>query len=84
MSYSIQIKRSAARELARIPQLDRKRIVRIIDSLEEHLLAGSMLKADLCGLYRMRGSDYRVMYEVLEDALVVLVVRIAHRREVYL
>ncbi len=83
MSYSIRIKRSASRELARVPRLDRLRIVRAIDGLAEHPLVGSALKGELRGLRRMRVGDYRVVYEVLADTLVVLVVRVAHRREAY-
>lgn len=41
------------------------------------------MKGDLRGLRRMRIGDYRVVYEVLDDALVVLVVRVGHRREAY-
>ena len=82
MSYSIRIKRSASRELARAPRSDRLRIVRAIDGLAEHPLAGSALKGELRGLRRMRVGDYRVVYEVLADTLVVLV-RVAHRREAY-
>ena len=83
MNYSIRIKRSASRELARVPRSDRLRIVRAIDGLAEHPLAGSALKGELRGLRRMRAGDYRVVYEVLADTLVVLVVRVAHRREAY-
>ena len=80
MSYSIRIKRSASRELARAPRSDRLRIVRAIDGLAEHPLAGSALKGELRGLRRLRVGDYRVVYEVLADTLVVLAVRVAHRR----
>jgi len=41
------------------------------------------LKGELVGLRRARAGDYRIVYEVLDDVLVVLVVRVAHRREVY-
>lgn len=83
MSYSVRIKRSAAKELARIPQQDRLRIVHAIDSLGENPHQGSPLKGETRGLRRVRVGDYRIVYEVLDDALVVLVVRVAHRREVY-
>ena len=83
MSYSVQIKRSAAKELARIANSDRSRLVQAIDALAENPFKGSALKGELRGLRRIRIGDYRVVYEVQEDVLVVLVVRIAHRREVY-
>ena len=83
MSYSIRIKRSAARELGRISHDDRSRIIRAIDHLAEQPLTGSVLKGGLRGLRRVRVGRYRVVYEVLDDELVVLVIRVAHRREAY-
>lgn len=83
MNYSIRIKRSAAKELTRIPRDDRVRIVRAIDGLATEPLSGSALKGELRGLRRIRVGPYRVVYEVLDGALVVLVVRVAHRREAY-
>ncbi len=83
MGYSTRIKRSAARELARVPRRDRERIVHVIDRLADNPLAGSPLKGDLRGLRRVRVGDYRVVYEVLDGELVVLVVLVAHRREAY-
>ena len=72
MGYSTRIKRSAVRELARLPRRDRERIVLAIDRLEGNPLAGSPLKGDLRGLRRVRVGDYRVAYEVLDGELVVL------------
>ena len=83
MSYSIRIKGSAARELEKVTQPDRLRIVNAIDLLAENPFLGNVLKGDLRGLRRLRLGDYRVLYEARRDDLVVLVVRVAHRREVY-
>ena len=83
MSYSIRIKRSAKRELARLPRHDRERIIFAIDRLGDNPWAGSPLKGNLRGLRRVRVGDYRVVYEVLGVELVVLVVLVAHRREAY-
>ena len=82
MSYSIRIKGSAAKELEKVARPDRLRIVNAIDRLAENPLLGNVLKGDLRGLRRLRLGDYRVLYEVREGELVVLVVRVAHRREV--
>ncbi|WP_420621399.1 type II toxin-antitoxin system RelE family toxin [Candidatus Poriferisodalis sp.] len=83
MHYSIRIKRSAERELARIPRPQRQRIVAAIDQLATQPLAGSLLKGGLRGLRRIRIGDHRVVYELLDTELVVLAVRVAHRREAY-
>ena len=83
MRFSIRIKESAARELRRVARADRTRIVAAIDRLGETPHLGSALKGHLRGLRRLRVGDHRVLYEVRDDELTVLVVRIAHRREVY-
>ncbi len=83
MNYSVQIKQSAAKELARIGRSHRRRIIHAIDALAENPFKGSVLKGELRGLRRIRVGDYRVVYEVQDSVLVVLVVRVAHRRDAY-
>ena len=83
MRYAIRIKESAARELQRIERSDRERLIAAIDRLAENPFAGSALKGELRGLRRIRVGDYRLLYEVWERDLVVLVLRAAHRREAY-
>ena len=78
VSYSVRIKGSAAKELAGIPLPDRGRIVHAVDSLREQPLAGTLLNGGLRGLRRLRVSDYRIVHELLESEVVVLVVRAAH------
>ncbi|MXW42540.1 MAG: type II toxin-antitoxin system RelE/ParE family toxin [Acidimicrobiia bacterium] len=82
-AYSVRIKRSAIRDLAGIPRQDLERIEYAIDRLAVQAYSGHPLKGDLRGLRRLRVGDYRVVYEVLKSELVVLVIRVAHRREVY-
>jgi len=83
VDYSLRIKASAAKALARVDVGDRERLVEAIDSLRQAPLRGSVLKGDLRGLRRLRVGDYRIVYEVAAQELVVLVVRKGHRREVY-
>ena len=83
MSFSIRIKGSAARDLRRIARPERLRIAAAIDRLKENPYLGNALKGELRGLRRFRVGDWRVIYELLDDTLVVLVVRVAHRREAY-
>ena len=83
MGFSIRIKGSASRELEHIAKPQRLRIITAIDRLADNPFLGSALKGELRGLRRLRVGDYRVLYEVQNDAVVVLVLRVAHRREVY-
>lgn len=83
MNYSIQIKRSASKELARIPGSRRAHLIAAIDRLSEQPFIGESLKGKLRGLRRIRVGTYRVVYEILDKALVVLVVRVSHRQSAY-
>ena len=83
MRYAIRIKASAAKELRRIERSDRERLIAAIDRLADNPFAGSALKGELRGLRRIRVGDYRLLYEVRDRDLVVLVLRAAHRREAY-
>ena len=83
MNYSLRIKASASKELSRVERADRERITDAIDRLREHPLVGEPLKGGMRGLRRIRVGDYRVLYEVQHDVLVILVVRVAHRRDAY-
>ena len=83
MRCSLRIKRSAAKQLAAITKPERLRIVAVIDRLCETPAAGSALKGEFEGLRRLRVGQYRIVYEWQQQEFVVLVVRIAHRREVY-
>ena len=72
MSYSVRIKGSAAKELARLPRDVRERLVEAIDRLGTEPLAGALLKGGLRGLRRLRVGSHRIVYEVLDDRLIVL------------
>lgn len=83
MTYSVRIKASAAKALARIDASDRERLVRAIDDLATNPHVGTALKGEWNGLRRIRIGVYRIVFEVQNADLVVLVVRIGHRSRVY-
>jgi mRNA interferase RelE/StbE len=83
VAYTVRIKASAERSLRHMAKPDRIRIVEAIDRLADEPTAGSALKGEFAGLRRLRVGSYRVVYEVIHNELVVLVVRVGHRREVY-
>jgi len=83
VSYFIRIKQSAVKALEKMPGEDRLRIITAIDLLKSNPAAGGVLKGEFSGLRRIRIGNYRVVYEVQDQELVLLVVRIGHRREVY-
>lgn len=83
VTFSLRIKASAARELARIDKPHRIRIIEAIDLLPDNPWGGKALKGELSGLRRIRVGDYRVVYEIHEQQVLILVVRVAHRKDVY-
>ena len=84
MTYRIEVKPSAADALAKIPRTHRRRIARKIDLLADNPRPrGAIILEGSSSLYRIRVGDYRVIYQVQDAALVVLVVRIGQRGDVY-
>lgn len=83
MTYSLRIKKSAAKTLSQISKPDRERIIRRIDQLSNNPGAGSVLKGEFSGLRRIRVGSYRVVYEIRETELIILVVRVGRRSGVY-
>jgi len=84
-SYSVRIKTSAAKELEAVePRTIRARIVSRIQALARTPRpVGSQQLAGEAERYRLRQGSYRIVYSIDDDARVVEVVKIGHRREVY-
>jgi mRNA interferase RelE/StbE len=84
-SYKVLIKPSAAKEIEAVDQKrDRQRIVAAILALaDEPRPVGCEKLAGERDRYRVRVGRYRIVYSIADDALLVLVVRVAHRRDVY-
>lgn len=84
MSYRIQIKRSAAKALKKIPKTEQKRIANKIDSLADGLPNPdtTKMKGDN-PFHKVRVGDYRIIYEIQEDILVIMVVKVGHRKDIY-
>ncbi|UCF91289.1 MAG: type II toxin-antitoxin system RelE/ParE family toxin [Desulfobacterales bacterium] len=84
MSYRIEVKRSAAKALKKIPKADRKRIADKIDSLAEGPPNPDTTKMKGNNpFHKIRVGDYRIIYEIQEDVLLILVVKIGHRKDIY-
>ena len=82
-SASIRWERRAVKELSALPRDEQQRIVTAVESLREEPLKGDLLAAEWKGLRRLRVGNYRVVYAFNGSELLVLVVRVGHRREVY-
>lgn len=83
MTYTVEILRTAQKELGKINRPDQDRIIGAIQSLSEAPRPSGCLKLSGREAWRIRIGSYRVIYEVHDNRLVVLVVQIGHRRDVY-
>ncbi len=85
MTYSIEFSSSAAKALTRINKPFQLRIVGVIEflTLDPRPPAAKMLRGGEHGRWHVRVDNYRIVYAIEDDQLLVLVLRVAHRREVY-
>ena len=81
--YSIRITRSAAKEIEVLPLKDRRRIITKIKGLSRDPRPPGCEKLSGEEKYRLRQGDYRILYEIVDTELVVTVVRVGNRRDVY-
>lgn len=87
MAWSVKFDPRAVKELRAFDQVTAKRILkfartRLADSSDPRTL-GTALKGDRAGLWRWRVGDYRLIGEIRDRELVILVIAIGHRREIY-
>ena len=82
-SYRLLIKPSAAKELEALPKKDRQRIVTKIHSLSGEPRPPGCERLSGHDLYRVRQGNCRILYAVHDADLLVVIITIGHRREVY-
>ena len=94
MKWSIEFAKSVKQDLKKINPVDRTMIFKSLEQFEQNfdeiyeqeLISSSKIKklhGEWEGFFRLRLRSYRVIYEKMGDKLIVLVVRVAHRRGVY-
>ena len=84
VEYLFQFAPSARQQLGRLPTAVQERIAERVDRLAtDPRPHGSIKLKGEDDLYRIRVGDYRVIYAIRDDELIVLVLRVGHRREVY-
>ena len=82
-SFELRFKRSVAKDLRSIPDKDLARILKRVESLAINPRPQGVEKLSAQDLYRVRQGNYRIIYEVKDDELIIVVVKIGHRRDVY-
>ena len=81
--YELRVKPSVAKDLRGIPKTDVKRIVKRMEALRDDPRAPGCEKLSSAELYRVRQGVYRIVYEIHDELIMVEVVRVGHRGEVY-
>ncbi len=82
-NYKITFKSSVAKDLRAIPTADVQRILNRIDELAENPRAYGCIKLSGNELYRVRQGSYRIVYEIRDGELIVVVIKVGHRSSVY-
>ena len=87
MSWKIKFENKADRALDRLDKTNRRRIIKYLDKVISSNVNpksfGKPLLSNLSGLWRYRVGDYRIICNIQDDILLILVIDINHRSEVY-
>lgn len=81
--YSLEFAKSVRKDLKKIGKRDASRILKVIDKLEANPRPPSGKKLTDRELYRIRVGNYRVVYEIFDLRLVIMIVKIGERKDVY-
>ena len=84
MSYRVEYRASVDRDLRNLPRAVQQRVAtKILALADESRPTGCVKLTGYSNLYRLRVGDYRIVYEVHDKDSLVIIVLVAHRREVY-
>ena len=81
--YKITFKKSVAKDLLNIPKVDIARVLKKIDALADNPRSKGCVKLSAQERYRVRQGLYRIVYEIRDEILIVVVVKVGHRSAVY-
>ncbi len=82
--FKVVFKKSVQKDLRGLPNAYQKRTLEQIGKvLTKNRYQGKALSGEFEGLYRWRTGQFRVIYEIQKDVLIILVLKIGHRKDVY-
>ncbi len=82
-NYNIKIKKSASKEIAKLPQIILKRILSKIQALSSEPRLSGCKKLSADEKYRVRVGNYRILYSIEDEKLIVFIVKVGHRKDIY-
>ncbi len=84
MTNQIELTRATVKALRRLPDTPRKRLEQAIAGLRDHPRPhGCLPLSGRENTWRVRVGDYRVVYEIHDQRLLIVIIRVAHRRDIY-
>ncbi len=83
MSYTLYFKNTAVKSIEKLPEKERGKVRAVLESLADNPHTGKKLSGEYRGFYSVRAWPYRIMYTIIKKELVILVVDVAHREDVY-
>ena len=84
MTYNIEFRPAVLKSLKRLPKQELIRIKKKIEELGSNLPAASITKMKGNNTFhRVRSGNYRIIYEIHDNRLVILIVKIGHRKDIY-
>jgi mRNA interferase RelE/StbE len=81
--YRLQLKRSARKEIRSLHPVDRERVAEAIRALRDDPRPPGCKKLKEVDAWSVRVGDYRVIYDIDDEARLVMVIKVGHRRDVY-
>jgi mRNA interferase RelE/StbE len=81
--YKLEIKKSAVKEIKNLPSSYLNKIIDRISTLADNPIPEGCIKLSSEELYRIRVGTYRILYQIKDDRLLIVVIKVAHRKSVY-
>ena len=81
--YEILIRPSVKKDVKNIPKADLQRIMERISNLQDDPRPRGCVKLSGLDYYRIRQGDYRIVYEIEDARLIVIIVKVGNRKDVY-
>ena len=82
-SYKIYFRKSAAKELEKLPKAALRKIIKIVERLSDEPRPAGCEKLSGHELYRVRHGDYRIVYSIQDNELTIWVIKVGHRKDIY-
>ena len=81
--YKIILQKKSENFFRKLEKKEQERIVKKFNELEKNPELGKALTANLAGLWSLRFGDYRAIYQIKQNELVILVLKLGHRKNIY-